>query len=244
MNDHAVVSHDQWIAERRKLLAREKEFTRQRDELSAARRALPWEQIGKRYVFLGPNGEETLADLFAGRHQLIVYHFMFGPDWEAGCPACSFWADNFDRIVVHLNHRDISLVAISRAPVEKLRAYRARMGWTFKWLSSLHSDFNWDYQVSFAPEELERGEAPYNYTKGPFPSEEAPGISVFYRDDSGTIFHTYSCFSRGLDMLNVAYHYMDLAPKGRDEEGLDFTMAWLRRRDEYEDVLDSQAGDL
>lgn len=233
MNDHAVVSHEDWVAERKKLLAREKAFTRQRDELSAARRALPWERVTKDYVFLGPSGEETLSDLFDGRQQLIVYHFMFGPEWEAGCPSCSFWADNFDRIVLHLNHRDISLVAISRASLEKLQAYRQRMGWSFKWVSSLHSDFNWDYQVSFASQDLERGEVQYNYSRGPFPSEEAPGISVFYRNRAGELFHTYSCFARGLDMLNVAYHYMDLAPKGRDEDGLDFTMAWLRRRDEY-----------
>jgi predicted dithiol-disulfide oxidoreductase (DUF899 family) len=176
-----------------------------------------------------------LADLFDGRGQLIVYHFMFGPDWEEGCPSCSFWADNFNGIIVHLNHRDITMIAVSNAPLARLEAYKQRMGWDFKWVSSLGSDFNRDFQVSFSPEEVERGELYYNYETRGFPSEEAPGVSVFVRDASGGVFHSYSCYSRGLDMLNGAYHYMDLVPKGRDEEGLPYSMAWLERRDQYAD---------
>jgi len=230
---HTAVSRDEWLAARKALLAKEKEFTRQRDQLSAARRELPWVKIDKDYVFDGPNGKERLADLFAGRSQLLVYHFMFGPDWEEGCPSCSFWADNYNGIVVHLNHRDVSLVAISRAPLEKLEQYRKRMGWSFKWMSSLDNDFNRDYHVSFSPEE--KGTAYYNYRAGGFPSSEAPGISVFSKDGKGNIFHTYSCYSRGLDMLNGAYHLLDLVPKGRDEASLPHTMSWLRRHDKYDD---------
>jgi predicted dithiol-disulfide oxidoreductase (DUF899 family) len=235
MPDHQVVSRDQWLAARKALLAKEKDFTRARDALSAERRALPWVRVEKTYTFDGPNGPETLGDLFDGRSQLVIYHFMYGPDWQEGCPSCSFWADNFDRIVVHLNHRDVSLAAVSRAPLETLLAYRERMGWSFPWVSSLHCDFNQDFDVSFTPEQLAAGSHTYNYRRGGFGGEEAPGISVFARDEEGDIFHTYSTFGRGLDMLNTAYHYLDLVPKGRDEDGLDFSMAWLRRRDQYED---------
>ncbi len=233
MHHHKVVSREEWLEARKAHLAKEKEFTRLRDQLSRERRELPWVKVEKEYVFDGPDGEETLSDLFAGRSQLIIYHFMYGPDWEEGCLSCSFWADNFDGIVIHLNHRDISLVAVSRAPLAKLEAYKKRMGWSFKWLSSLGSDFNRDYHVSFTPDELAAGEVDYNFGLTRFPSAEAPGISVFYKNQDGEVFHTYSCYSRGLDMLNGAYHYMDLAPKGRDEDDLPYTMAWLRRRDQY-----------
>ena len=234
MADHDVVSRERWLEARRKLLAKEKELTRARDALSAERRRLPWVKVEKPYVFDGPKGRETLSDLFERRSQLLLYHFMFGPDWKEGCPSCSFWADNYDGTVLHLNHRDVTLVVVSRAPLGELEAYRKRMGWSFKWVSSLESDFNRDFNVTFTPEEMKRGEVEYNYELREFPSEEAPGVSVFFRDGDGSVFHTYSCYSRGLDMLNGAYHHLDLVPKGRDEGGLAYPMAWLRRRDRYE----------
>lgn len=233
MPDHAVVDREQWLERRKELLAREKEFTRQRDALTAARQALPWEAVEKDYRFRTRDGERTLAELFEGRRQLLVYHFMFGPDWDAGCPSCSFWADNFDRNVVHLAHRDITMIAVSRAPLDRLEAYRERMGWSFTWASSHGSEFNYDFQVSFDPAELEKGTVYYNYERRGFPSEEGPGLSAFYRDADDRVFHTYSSYSRGLDMINAGYHLMDCAPLGRDEDDLDYTMAWLRRRDEY-----------
>lgn len=232
---HEVVSHSEWIAARKALLDREKEFTRLRDELSRQRRALPWERVDKDYVFDGPDGATMLSDLFDGRSQLIVYHFMYGPDWDTGCKSCSFLADHFDPAVVHLRQRDVSMVAVSRAPLKVLNAYKKRMGWGFLWVSSLNNDFNRDYHVSFTQEELERGDAYYNYRNGGFPSAEAPGASVFYKDGDGTLYHTYSVYARGLDMFITAYHYLDLVPKGRDEDGLSFTMEWLRRHDEYDD---------
>ena len=228
---HKVVSGKAWIAARKKLLAREKTFTRLRDRLSKARRELPWEAVGKEYVFEGPNGKETLAGLFDGRNQLVVYHFMFGPDWDAGCPHCSRWADNFNGIIVHLNQRDVTLVAVSRAPYEKLVAYRQRMGWNFKWVSSFGTDFNFDYHVSFTPEEVNRKKAFHNFKiKDPGVSERE-GVSVFYKEPKAKVFHTYSTYERGIDMLNVDYHYMDLVPKGRDEGGRG--PFWVRRHDEY-----------
>lgn len=233
MQNHRVVSHEEWLEARKAHLAKEKEFTRLRDELSAARRTLPWERVEKTYIFAGPNGQQHLAALFGDKRQLIVYHFMYGPDWEEGCPSCSFWADNFNGIGVHLAQRDTALVAISRAPVERLEAYRQRMGWTFPWVSSLQSEFNYDYQVSFSPDPAQQGEYIYNYRPGEFGGEESPGISVFYRDEDGTIYHTYSTYARGLDMLNGAYHFLDLTPRGRDEAGLPWPMAWLRRHDQY-----------
>lgn len=234
MQMHKVVSREEWLAARRAHLAKEKEFTRMRDQLSEQRRALPWVRVDKQYVFDTPSRKETLADLFGDRSQLIVYHFMYGPDWVEGCPSCSFWADNFNGIAVHLQHRDIQLVAVSRAPLLQLEAYRKRLGWSFKWVSSYANDFNRDYQVSFTADEM-KGEVFYNFERRKFPSEEAPGISVFCKNEQGEVFHTYSCYARGLDMLNGAYHYMDLAPKGRDEAGLPYTMAWLRRHDQYAD---------
>lgn len=232
MPDNRIVSREDWRAARTALLEREKEFTRARDALSKARRELPWEKVEKDYRFDTADGEKSLAELFGGRGQLIVQHFMFGPDWAEGCPSCSFWADGYDGFQIHLAHRDVAMVTVSRAPLEKLLAYRKRMGWTFEWVSSLRSDFNRDFNVSFTPAELESGKAEYNYAKRGFPSEEAPGISVFARTEQG-VFHTYSCYARGLDMMNAAYHYLDLVPKGRDEAGLPYSMAWLRRHDAY-----------
>jgi len=234
MKTNAVVSREEWVAARKRHLAREKEFTRLRDELSRERRELPWEKVEKEYVFDTPGGKQALSELFEGRSQLVVYHFMFGPTWEQACKSCSFWADNFNGIVVHLNHRDVTLVAVSRAPLDKILAFRKRMGWEFKWVSSFGTEFNRDFHVSFSPEELAKGPVYYNYGMNKFPSDEAHGISVFYKDPGGEVFHTYSCYSRGLDMLNGAYHFLDLVPKGRDEDGLSFSMAWLRHRDRYE----------
>jgi len=194
---------------------------------------MPWERVEKPYRFEGPDGALALADLFDGRSQLIVYHFMLGPDWEEGCKSCSFWADNFDGIPIHLNHRDVTFTAVSRAPLAKIDAYRKHMGWTFPWVSSYGSDFNFDYHVSFTPEQIAAGEAYYNYQIRPNRVSEQVGISVFYKDEQGELFHTYSCYARGVDMLNGAYHYLDLAPKGRDEDGLEFSMQWLRRHDQY-----------
>jgi predicted dithiol-disulfide oxidoreductase (DUF899 family) len=234
MEEHQVVSHEDWLDARRELLAREKEFTRLRDQLTEQRRALPWERVTKEYVFEGPAGKESLADLFAGKSQLVVYHFMFHPSWAEGCPSCSFWADNFQGIIVHLAHRDVTLVAVSKARLEQIEAFKRRMGWNFKWLSSFDNDFNRDYLVSFTPEEMQRKKMFYNYRSTSFPREEAPGISVFHKDETRSVFHTYSCYARGLDMLNGAYHFLDLVPKGRDEGGLPYSQAWVRHRDKYE----------
>jgi len=231
----AVVSEQEWVTARQALMQKEKEFTHLRDELSEQRRLLPKLKIEKDYRFKDPDGEVSLQDLFAGNSQLVVYHFMFGPDWEEGCPSCSFWADNYDGTSSHLAHRDISLVAISRAPIEKLLAYKQRMGWNFDWVSSLDSDFNFDFGVSFTEEQLNSDEPNYNFGTAKFTGAEAPGFSVFSKDESGTIYHTYSTFARGLDILNSAYHIMDMTPKGRDESELPFTMAWLKRHDQYED---------
>jgi len=228
---HPIVSHTDWTAARVKFLEKEKAFTRARDELAAARRALPWEKVEKNYMFEGAEGSVSLADLFGGRSQLIVYHFMFGPDWEAGCKSCTFWVDNFERNVVHLNARDTNLVLISRGPIDKLLAYRKRMGWSIEWVSSLGNSFNQDFAVSF-PSEAARAGSNYNFATIHFGGEEAPGLSVFARRD-GTIYRTYSTYARGLDMLNAGYQLLDLVPKGRDEESLEFSMEWLRRRDEY-----------
>lgn len=235
MQPNRIVSREDWTAARKALLAEEKEFTRARDALSARRRELPWVRVDKDYVFEGPDGRESLSDLFAGRGQLAVYHFMFGPDWEEGCPSCSYLADHFDGANWHLGHRDVTLAAASRAPLGKLEDYRKRMGWQFKWVSSPGGDFNRDYHVSFDANELATGEVYYNYHATAFPVGEAPGLSVFRKDESGDIFHTYSTYARGLDMLIGAYNFLDLMPKGRDEADYGFTMEWLRRHDSYED---------
>ena len=228
--EHEVVGHEAWLAARTALLAKEKELTRLRDDLSRQRRELPWEAVAKEYAFDTPAGRRTLADLFAGRSQLIVYHFMFEPEADVGCPHCSFWADNFDLNVLHLNARDVTFVAVSRAPLPKLLAYRERMGWTFDWVSSGETDFNYDFGASFRPEQLD--EPVFNYGTLVPGLEDREGVSVFFRDESGSVFHTYSTYGRGIDMLNAAYHYLDLVPRGRDEEGR-APQYWLRRRDEY-----------
>lgn len=233
MHNHKIVTSGDWRTARIALLEKEKEFTRARDALSRQRRELPWVKVEKNYSFDTTSGQKSLGDLFAGRSQLVIQHFMFGPEWEEGCPSCSFWADGYNGFAVHLAHRDVSMVTVSRAPLQKLLDYRKRMGWTFDWVSSLGSDFNSDFHVSFAPEE--RADAEYNYRKNGFPSEEAPGISVFTQSKAGEIFHTYSCYARGLDMMNAAYHYLDLVPKGRDEDELPYGMAWLKRKDQYQD---------
>jgi len=225
-----VVDRDEWIRARKRLLKKEKAFTKARDKLSAERRALPWEPVTKEYAFEGPQGRQSLADLFDGRSQLVVYHFMFAPEWDAGCPHCSHWADSFDRPIVHLNHRDVTMIAVSRAPYAKLAAYRSRMGWTFKWVSSHGSDFNYDFHVSFTPQDLKKKSAVYNFDQDPgFTDRE--GISVFYKDKKGRIFRTYSTFARGIDLLSTDYNYLDLTPKGRDERGRG--PFWVRRHDEY-----------
>ena len=235
MNPNPMVSREEWLAARKRHLSKEKEFTRLRDELSRERRDLPWVRVEKNYVFDVPGGKQTLSDLFEGRSQLVVYHFMFGPAWGEGCKSCSFWADNFNGVIVHLNHRDVTMVAVSRAPLEKLEPFKKRMGWGFKWVSSFGNDFNCDYHVSFSPEEISKGEMVYNYQLTKFPSDEAPGISVFCKDAEGGVFHTYSCYARGLDMVNGADHYLDLVPKGRDEGGLSYSMEWVRLHDRYGD---------
>ncbi len=234
MQPHKIVSREQWIEARKAHLAHEKEYTKARDRLSEERRALPWVKLDKAYRFDGAGGKVTLADLFKGRRQLVVQHFMFAPDWDEGCKSCSFWADGFERMIPHLAARDTALVAVSRAPLEKLEAFRKRMGWTFDWVSSAGSDFNYDFAVSFTPDQRASGAGVYNFDTTAWGSEEAPGISVFYSDERGDIFHTYSTFGRGLDMMNAAYHYLDLTPLGRHEEGLPYPMDWVRLRDQYQ----------
>jgi predicted dithiol-disulfide oxidoreductase (DUF899 family) len=234
-----IVSKGEWLKARKALLAKEKEFTHQRDALSAARRDLPWVKVEKSYVFDGPSGKESLADLFGGKSQLIVYHFMLGPGWVQGCPSCSFLADHFDGANIHLAQRDVSLVVVSRAPLAEIEAYQKRMGWKFKWVSSYGNDFNHDFHVSFSKDEMASG-AEYNYETDKIPSEELPGLSAFIKQD-GAVFHTYSSYARGLDILVGAYNFLDMAPKGRDEDRLPWSMAWVRRHDEYEDKAKAES---
>jgi predicted dithiol-disulfide oxidoreductase (DUF899 family) len=238
MEPHKVVSHDEWLAARKAHLAEEKVFSRARDALARKRRDLPWEKVDKNYVFDTPAGKQSLADLFGGKSQLIIYHFMLGPGWEAGCPSCSYLADHFDGAVVHLAQRDVSFVVVS-----EIEAFKRRMGWRFKWVSSFGSDFNPDYQVSFTAQEKAGGRVFYNYEFiESFPSEERPGASVFYKNAAGEIFHTYSTYGRGLDILIGTYHFLDLAPKGRDEDALAWSMAWVRHHDRYDGaVVDTKA---
>jgi len=233
LNNHKVVSLSEWLEARKQFLTQEKEFTRLRDQLSRQRRELPWVKVEKNYVFKEPDRKTTLAELFEGRSQLVVYHFMFAPDEEGPCRSCSFWADSFNAIAIHLNHRDVTMVAISRAPSEKLEAFKRRMGWDFKWVSSGNNDFNYDYHVSFTPEAL-KDQVEYNYAKQQTDSTDLPGVSVFYKDGNGNIYHTYSVYARGIDILNTAYNYLDLVPNGRDEDELEFSMAWVRYHDQYE----------
>lgn len=230
-----VVSQAEWLAARKELLAKEKQFTRDRDALSAERRKLPWVRVEKDYVFDGPEGRVTLAGLFGEHSQLMVYHFMLGPGWEEGCKGCSYMADHFEGPRMHLPHRDVTLLAVSRAPLAQIEAFRKRMGWRFPWVSSYENEFNHDYHVSFSKDEL-AGEVDYNYTQIPAGSEELPGLSVFYKDQTGAIFHTYSTYARGLDILVGTYNFLDMAPKGRDEDGLKHNMEWLRHHDKYSGV--------
>jgi predicted dithiol-disulfide oxidoreductase (DUF899 family) len=234
MEPHKIVSHDEWLAARKAHLADEKAFTRARDALSRKRRELPWEKVDKTYVFDEPNGKESLADLFAGKSQLIIYHFMLGPGWEEGCKSCSLLADHFDGAAIHLAQRDVAFVVVSRAPLPQIVKFKGRMGWHFKWVSSFGNDFNFDYQVSATPEEKAEGVANYNYELTEFPSDERPGTSVFYKNEAGEVFHTYSSYGRGLDILIGAYNFLDLAPKGRDEGGMSYGMAWVRHHDRYD----------
>jgi predicted dithiol-disulfide oxidoreductase (DUF899 family) len=230
-----VVSQDEWLAARKELLAKEKQFTRDRDALSAERRALPWVKVEKNYVFDTAQGKKTLADLFGDKSQLIVYHFMLGPGWEEGCKSCSYLADHFDGPTIHLPHRDVAFLCISRAPLPQIEAFKNRMGWRFQWVSSYTTDFNYDYQASFTRDELAQGKVYTNYEMQPFGAQEGPGLSVFYKDENGAVYHTYSTYARGLDILVGTYNFLDLAPKGRDEDGLKFTMAWVRHHDKYAD---------
>jgi predicted dithiol-disulfide oxidoreductase (DUF899 family) len=234
MPNNKTVSRNEWIEIRKQLLEREKELTRLQDKLSLERRQLPWLKVEKNYVFDGPKGKETLADLFDGRSQLFVYHFMFGPDWEEGCPSCSMVADHMDGSVAHLAQRDVTLAAVSRAPLSKIEAFKMRMGWRFKWVSSYNNDFNHDYRVSFTKDEIAKGKY-YNHGTSEFPSEEAHGTSVFYKDEAGEVFHTYSSYARGPEPLLGVYSYLDLVPKGRDEDAFPFPMAWVRHHDRYTD---------
>jgi predicted dithiol-disulfide oxidoreductase (DUF899 family) len=241
---HKIVSEKEWLATRKALLAKEKEFTQARDALSAERRTLPWVKVEKPYVFDTPQGKKTLAELFDGKSQLIIYHFMLGPGWEEGCPSCSYLADHFDGALVHLAHRDVAFVVVSRAPLAEIEAYKKRMDWRFPWVSSFGNDFNFDYHVSFSKDELAKGKIFYNYDSVEDPqyqNDELPGASVFYKDASGTVFHTYSAYARGLDILVGTYNFLDLVPKGRDEDELPWTMAWVRRHDEYGDAAQTKS---
>jgi predicted dithiol-disulfide oxidoreductase (DUF899 family) len=228
-----VVSRAEWLEARKKLLLEEKSYTRQGDALAAGRRNLPWVRVEKDYVFEAPGGNQRLADLFEGRPQLIMQHFMFGPDWKEGCPSCSYMADHVGGALVHLAHRDVTFVAVSRAPLSQIEAFKKRMGWGFKWVSSFGNDFNFDYGVSFTKEEMAKGKVNYNYKMQNFPSEEAPGLSVFYRNDAGDVFHTYSTYGRGVEVMMGTYRLLDLVSKGRDEAALPDTMAWVRHHDKY-----------
>ena len=231
---HPIASREQWTAERLALLAREKQLTQLQDQIAQARRALPWVRIEKDYVFDSPAGPRRLADLFEGRSQLLVQHFMFAPGWEQGCKSCSFMADHIEGARPHLAQRDVTLAVVSRAPLADIERFRQRMGWKFHWVSSFGSDFNPDFGVSFSAAELAKGAVHYNYREQSFPQEEAPGISAFYKDTTGAVFHTYSTYGRGVELMMGAYHLIDIAPQGRDEDGLSYPMEWIRHHDRYE----------
>ena len=231
--EHSIVSQEKWLQLRKELLSKEKELTRLRDRLNAERRELPWVRVEKNYLFDAPGGKVSLKELFAGRSQLVIYHFMFGPDWKEGCPSCSFVSDHIDGALPHLAARDATMVMVSRAPLAKIEAFKKRMGWRFTWVSSYGSDFNSDFRVSFTKDEMAQGEVNYNYVMQEFPSEEAPGISVFYKDAGGDVFHTYSSYGRGVEQLVGTYMILDMVPKGRDEDKLGFTMEWVRHHDRY-----------
>ncbi|MDQ5850123.1 MAG: DUF899 domain-containing protein [Pseudomonadota bacterium] len=236
MPNPQVVSREEWLKARKALLAKERALSRQRDELARHRRELPSVRIEKDYVFEGPDGRASLADLFGARSQLIVYHFMFGPGWAQGCPSCSYLSDHVDGALPHLAARDVSFVAVSRAPLAQLQAFQQRMGWRFRWVSSHGNDFNYDFHVSSTAEERVRGRMSYNYGEMEFSGEELPGASAFYKDAQGSVFHTYSSYARGLDLMIGAYNWLDIAPKGRDEDGLKHTMSWVRHHDKYDET--------
>lgn len=240
LESHRVVSRDEWLAERRRLLAREKELTRLRDRIAGERRALPWVRVDKAYVFDTPQGKRSLADLFDGRRQLIVQHFMFAEGWEEGCPSCSFMADHTDGTTLHLAQRDTAFVAVSRAPLEEIERFRRRMGWQFAWVSSHGTGFNRDFKVTFTPEEVAKGKIDYNYGGWPLSFEEWPGLSVFCRNDAGEVFHTYSTYGRGVEVMMHTYNLLDLTPKGRDEEEGD-GMGWVRHHDRYDPAPQAMA---
>jgi predicted dithiol-disulfide oxidoreductase (DUF899 family) len=233
MEKQKIVPPDQWRAARKELLIKEKALTRARDQLAAERRSLPWVKVDKDYVFDTGAGKKTLAELFGDNSQLFIYHFMLGPGWTEGCRSCSFLADQFDGALIHLAARDVALVAVSRAPLAEIEAFKQRMGWRFPWVSSFGSDFNFDYRVSFRDDEV-HAEGDYNYARQKIQSGEMPGASVFYKDEDGSVFHTYSAYGRGLDSLIGPYNFLDLTPKGRDEADLPFTMAWVRHHDRYD----------
>lgn len=231
MTKHEVGTREEWLVGRQRLLEREKNLTRLGDELARQRRELPWVRIEKTYSFDTEDGPRALGELFGGRSQLMIYHFMFGPAWTEGCPICSFWADSFRGAIVHLGHRDATMLCVSRAPLEAISAYKRRMGWSFPWVSSLLSDFNFDFGVSFTEEQRAKG-AVHNFQPVAKPGEERGGLSAFVLED-GVVHHTYSCYGRGVEAFNAAYQLLDLTPKGRDEDDLPWPMAWVRRHDEY-----------
>jgi predicted dithiol-disulfide oxidoreductase (DUF899 family) len=230
--EHKVVSPKQWLAARKRLLVKEKKFSKLRDQLNRQRRELPWAKVDKEYVFDTPRGRRTLAQLFDGRSQLIVYHFMFGPGWKDGCPHCSFWADHYDSVNHHLGARDTTFVVISRAPLKEIAPFKKRMGWRFNWVSSNETDFNFDFNVSFTPEQIRSRKVFYNYVSGPMGIDEREGVSAFYRDKRGDVYHTYSSYARGIDLMNTTYNFLDLTAKGRDEHP-DHPQDWVRYHDKY-----------
>ncbi len=232
--EHKVVTETEWLAARKRLLAKEKKFSKARDGLNRERRALPWVKVEKEYVFDSPEGKVTLGELFDGKSQLIVYHFMFGPDWKEGCPHCSFWADHYDGVNYHIGQRDTTLAVVSRAPLKDIQDFKKRMGWRFRWVSSNQTDFNFDFQVSFTPEQLRSGKPFYNYSTITTDMEEREGVSAFYKDGKGQVYHTYSSYARGIDLLNTTYNFLDLTAKGRDENP-DWTQAWVRHHDRYKE---------
>ena len=232
VKEHKVVSEKEWLSARRRLLSKEKQFSKARDRLNRERRALPWVKVQKEYVFESPEGEETLAELFSSKSQLVVYHFMFGPGWEEGCPHCSFWADHYDGVNHHLGQRDTTLVVVSRAPLKEIEPFKKRMGWHFKWVSSDQTDFNFDFNVSFTPEQLRSGKVFYNYAEEAMGIDEREGVSAFYKDSKGGVYHTYSSYARGIDLLNTTYNFLDLTAKGRDENP-EQSQDWVRYHDKY-----------
>jgi predicted dithiol-disulfide oxidoreductase (DUF899 family) len=232
VKEHKVVSQKEWLAARKQLLAKEKKFSKARDQMNRERRALPWMKVEKEYVFDSPEGKVTLADLFDGKSQLITYHFMFGPGWGDGCPHCSFWADHYDGVGYHIGARDTNLVVVSRAPSKEIQPFKKRMGWKFRWVSSNQNDFNFDLQVSFTPEQIRSGKMVYNYAPLKMDIDEREGVSAFYKDNKGDVYHTYSSYARGIDLLNTTYNFLDLTAKDRDENP-EQSQDWVRYHDKY-----------